>query len=366
MNAILERQRPAAAKQKIVDCDIHPVPRQPEDLLQYLPERWREHHRVYGNHFRAPFRESSPWPRAAPAIARRDAWPPDGSPAGSFLPFMREQHLDLYDIEYGILQVLAMATGSQRNLEYGAALASALNRWQLDYWCTPEPRLKGSIVIACEHVEAAVAEIDKWGGHPAFVQVFMTPRLTEPMGRRRFWPIYEAAARHNLPIGVHGGGYGGHSVTGGGWPRYYVEEHPSTAQSAQALITSLVFEGVLERYPTSRFIVVESGFAWVPSMKWRMDKHWQRLKSEVPHVKRLPSEQVHDHFWFTTQPVDEPETIADMAELFEWIGWDRVLYSSDYPHWDFDDPRTAFPFRMTAEQRSMLFRDNAVSLFGLP
>jgi predicted TIM-barrel fold metal-dependent hydrolase len=189
--------------------------------------------------------------------------------------------------------------------------------------------------------------------------------LTEPMGRRRFWPIYEAAARHNLPIGVHGGGYGGHSVTGGGWPRYYVEEHPSTAQSAQALITSLVFEGVLERYPTSRFIVVESGFAWVPSMKWRMDKHWQRLKSEVPHVKRLPSEQVHDHFWFTTQPVDEPETIADMAELFEWIGWDRVLYSSDYPHWDFDDPRYAFKTPLSEQERAKLFNANARAVYRL-
>ncbi len=366
MNEPLVRTAGATpVKDGVVDCDIHPLPARPDDVLAYMPERWQEHHRVYGSHFRAPFRESSPWPRAAPAISRRDAWPPNGNVPGSDLPFMREQHLDLHNIEFGILQVLGFATGSQRNLDYSAAIASALNQWQLDYWCNPEPRLKGSIVIPTEDPEAAVAEIERWAGHPAFAQIFMTPRLTEPMGRRRYWPIYEAASRHNLPIGIHGGGHGAHATTGGGWPSYYIEEHPTAGQSAQALITSLIVEGVLERWTNLRFVVVEAGFAWVPALGWRLDKHWRRLRSEVPHIERLPSEQMHQHFWFTTQPVDEPERPDDMRRTFDWIGWDRILYASDYPHWDFDDPRYAFPFRLSPEERAMLFRDNAVSLFGL-
>jgi predicted TIM-barrel fold metal-dependent hydrolase len=49
--------------------------------------------------------------------------------------------------------------------------------------------------------------------------------------------------------------------------------------------------------------------------------------------------------------------------VFEWIGWDRMVYSSDYPHWDFDDPKTAFRFKMTEQEERMLFRDNALNVY---
>ena len=53
----------------------------------------------------------------------------------------------------------------------------------------------------------------------------------------------------DLPLGIHVGGYGGHAPTGGGWPSYYTEEHQSNAHSMAAKLTSLVIEGVLERFP---------------------------------------------------------------------------------------------------------------------
>jgi uncharacterized protein len=42
------------------------------------------------------------------------------------------------------------------------------------------------------------------------------------------------------------------------------------------------------------------------------------------------------------------------------------MYSSDYPHWDYDDPRVALNFRMTAPQRASILRDNAKALYRLP
>ena len=53
---------------------------------------------------------------------------------------------------------------------------------------------------------------------------------------------------------------------------------------------------------------------------WRMDKHWERMRSETPHVTRPPSEYVREHVWFTTQPIEEPET-RSTAEVIEWLGW---------------------------------------------
>ncbi len=110
----------------------------------------------------------------------------------------------------------------------------------------------------------------------------------------------------------------------------------------QSVLTSLVFEGVFERFPKLKVILVEGGFAWAPPLMWRLDREWQRHKGEVPHVKRPPSEYVREHFWFTTQPIEEPETNTHLLDTLRWIGPDRLMFSTDYPHWDFDDPRFAF------------------------
>ena len=50
---------------------------------------------------------------------------------------------------------------------------------------------------------------------------------------------------------------------------------------------------------------------------------------------------------------------ADLRQFIEWIGWDRLCFATDYPHWDFDDPQHAFPLQMSQEQRRMVFTDNA-------
>ncbi len=122
----------------------------------------------------------------------------------------------------------------------------------------------------------------------------------------------------------------------------------------------MVLEGVFERFPKLRVVLIEGGFVWVPSLCWRLDKHWKTLRSEVPHLKRAPSEYVREHFWFTSQPIEEPEDPRHMLDAMDWVGWDKILFSTDYPHWDFDDPKFAFArLRLTPEQHKMLFRDNA-------
>jgi uncharacterized protein len=44
---------------------------------------------------------------------------------------------------------------------------------------------------------------------------------------------------------------------------------------------------------------------------------------------------------------------------------DRLLFSTDYPHWDFDDPRQAFKVRLSDEADQAIFRDNAKALYRL-
>ena len=56
-------------------------------------------------------------------------------------------------------------------------------------------------------------------------------------------------------------------------------------QTMQTLVTSLVCEGVFEHIPNLKIVLVEGGFAWLPALCWRLDKHWKRLKAEVPLLR---------------------------------------------------------------------------------
>ena len=97
-----------------------------------------------------------------------------------------------------------------------------------------------------------------------------------------------------------------------------------------------------------------------------MDAQFDKLHTEVPYLKRKPSEYLKSHFWFTTQPIDEPERPQDLLQIFEWIGHDRMMFSSDYPHWDFDDPNVVIPQALGQASRDAIFSGNARAFYRLP
>lgn len=348
-------------KVPVIDCDIHNNLPSQEALLPYLSERWRKHHKTFGMRGHV----GSAYPRAMPNAARHDSWPPSGLPPGADLPFMQQQWLDEWDMEYGILNPLVGA-GGQLNLEYGAALAQAINEWQIAEWLDPEPRLRASMVVPYEDGELAAREIDRLGAHPGFVQVLLVVRTSEPLGRRKYWKMYEAAVRHNLPIGIHFGGAGGGPITGAGWPSHYIEDHGGMPQAFQAQVISLVCEGVFERFPTLKVVLIEGGFAWLPPLTWRLDRSWQKLRDEVPYLKRPPSEYVREHFWISTQPVEEPPKREYFEQLLEQLDADeKLMFATDYPHWDFDAPDRAFPTNIAPDLRRKIMAENARELYRL-
>jgi predicted TIM-barrel fold metal-dependent hydrolase len=346
----------------LVDCDIHnELP--PGALEPYLTRRWRDYDRTYGDRGDG----GSAYPKGAPRAARADAWPPSGLPPGADLGFLREHHLDAYDVRYGVLNCLTTAC-RQQNPGYAAALCRAVNEWQVADWLEKEPRLRAGIVVPYEDAGLAAAEIDRAAAHPGFVQVLLLVRTDEPLGRRRYRPIFEAAVRNGLPVGIHfGGGRGHNPLTASGWPSFYVEDHTAMAQAFQAQVVSLVVEGVFEELPTLRVVLIEGGFGWLPSLMWRMDKHWARLADEVPHLMRPPSAYVREHIWVTTQPIEEPPDPRDLLAVFDNMGGtDRIMFSTDYPHWDFDDPGRALRVKLPSEARAQIFGGNALALYGLP
>ena len=68
---LLEQEKTAKTRLRIIDCDVHPSLHSHADLTAFLPKRWQEHLKSYGSHLRTPYIGTTPYPRSAPLIARR-------------------------------------------------------------------------------------------------------------------------------------------------------------------------------------------------------------------------------------------------------------------------------------------------------
>jgi len=246
-----------------------------------------------------------------------------------------------------------------------AAMTHACNEYQLEGWNRRDPRLLASVVVPYENAELAVKEIRQRAGDKRFAHVLFLSRTSELLGKHRYWPIFEAAVEAGLPVGVHVFGSSGRPMSNTGWPSFYIEEITEHSAAVQASVTSLIVEGVFERLPELKIVLIEAGFAWIPSLGWRLDQNWKRMKDEVPHLRMAPSEYLRKHFWVSTQPMEETEEPEQVIDIMKWIGWDKILFASDYPHWDFDDPFTCLPPSLSEERRNQIYSGNAKALYRL-
>ena len=78
------------------------------------------------------------------------------------------------------------------------------------------------------------------------------------------------------------------------------------------------------------------------------------MRAEVPHLKRPPSEYVREHFWVTTQPIDEPDEPSDLLPTSIMDRQRPIMFSTDYPHWDFDDPAPGAPSSRSRPRRGRM------------
>jgi hypothetical protein len=188
-----------------------------------------------------------------------------------------------------------------------------------------------------------------------------------PYGNRLYHPIYEAAERAGMPICIHFGAEGAgfsEAPTAAGYPSYYFEMRMARPQIAMAHVASLICEGVFEKYPGLQFVFVEHDTFWVPGFMWHMDADWKAIRDYSPWIKRAPSEYLREHIRFGTQPIEEPPTRADLLKLIEWMHGEEILvYASDFPHWDWDEPTTVLP-GLDDGMRRRIFAENAAALYA--
>ena len=241
---------------------------------------------------------------------------------------MREQHLDLYGIEYGVMNPLSPSGKGEQKNEFSAALAFAANEFQINHWNALDARLKASLIVPYEDPDASRKEIRRRAGDRRFAHVLMLTPYRRPDGllpltgrsmRRPARPACRSACMCSAIAGARGHEYRLAIVLCGRDDRARLGLPPAGDELDHGRRVRGIF-------PQLEIRLQRGGFGCGRALGYRLDRGWQRDKSALPHLKRAPSEYLREHFWVSTQPMEEPEKPSTSPQIMEAIGYDRILF----------------------------------------
>ncbi|MBN9602924.1 MAG: amidohydrolase [Afipia felis] len=343
---------------RIIDTDVHESFSSIKDLVPYLPEPYKSW--IANGAWRG---FSQPFAYTSPGLGNRaDVRSADGSASVSDYSLMRRQLLDEYDLSHAVLTGYFYPTGLKLQYGLATALAAAYNDYVVEHWLSKDERFLGSIQINARDPEAAAREIDRMAAHPKMRQVMLPVVDDIAYGHPMYRPIFEAAERNRLMVAFH------HTTFAQGpygMGLHYMERHCLIPISLMPQVISLVCNGVFDAYPNLRFIILEGGFSWLPHVMWRMDREYRQGRVEVPWLKKLPSQHCRERLRLSTQPTEDISS-EDWMKLIDLMGTDDILvFSTDYPHFDFDDPNAAIPKSLPPTTREKILWRNAAEFYEL-
>ncbi|MCC2098034.1 MAG: amidohydrolase [Hyphomicrobiales bacterium] len=354
---------PATAKPSIfgppaIDCDVHIAVPSMRALMPYLDAYWYDSFTARAID-RTSFNMTGDAPNA-PVSARPDWRPKDGRP-GSDLSLLQSAALDTFGSSAAIANCIYGGIALHA-VDMVAVICRAVNDWVREQWLDKEPRLRASILVPQNSPAHAVEEIERLAGDKRFVQVLMMAGNKELLGQRSQWPIYEAAARHGMTIGVHAGSIYHHPAATA-FGSYQVEDYMAQAFAFESQVLSLVAEGVFQKFPDLKIVFLESGVTWLPACLWRVNKTWRGVRPETPWVKRLPADIVREHIRLTIQPFDAPDMAEGLQYWMDQMGsTDMLLFSTDFPHWHFEGT-DAMPLAGASEVARKILFDNPLATY---
>ena len=272
--------------------------------------------------------------------------------------------LDLGPMAKSILfPTLGLFSGFVKDPDYQAALCRAYNTWVAGDICEPSSgRLLAVGLLPTHHQDAAEAELRR-SKELGLAGVMFPADGTHLLGNERFDGVYAAAAELDFPVTVHASG-SSNALGAEVFPKF-IQAH-SVAHPFGILrhFTSMMFEGVFDKFPSVRFAFLETGATWVPWWLDRLDEEYEsRGAVDAPLVKNVPSSYVHasGDIFFGCESNERM-----LSHVMDVIGADTVMYASDYPHWDCEYPQSLHRIQnLTGAQRQALLHDTAARFYGL-
>lgn len=341
----------------VIDASVHVRPRDVGELRPHLPPVWRTR--------RLPAGDGYYYPNPAGSHLR-DAYGGSGPPGSD--PDLLHRHV-VVDGGADVVVLHPLTLGLLPDVDLLVAICAATNAWLAETWLTEHNRhghYRGTLRVAPADPAAAVAEIERWADHPGFVAVGVPAQSLQPYGKRPFWPVWEAAAAHGLPVVVHADAETGVELAP--TPAGYLHTHFGHAALAPMRfvdhLASLMTEGVLDHLPSLRVVFADGGFDLLAPMIWRMDKDFRAMRADMPWMTRLPSAYLEGQVRFVTHRMDGPDAPDVAAEWSGIAGAERLLvYGSNYPEWDYLPPGLVAP-HAPAGVRDRILHGNAADLFG--
>jgi hypothetical protein len=276
--------------------------------------------------------------------------------------------MDAIGIDYQVVFPSPMLTlGLNPRVDVEVAIARAYARWLTERVMTESDRIRTMLFLPFNDPDACLRMIEEFGDARGVVGFMVTAVRHRPVHDNAYMRLYRALEERGLPLGFH---------AGYAWQGNREMELFNRFFSVHALgfpffnmihLTNWLVNGMPERFPELDVIWIESGLAWLPFMMQRLDLEYGMRSSEAPLLQRMPSEYIRE-MYFSSQPMEVPRSRNALRTTFEMIDAEhQLLYSSDYPHWDFDLPSLIYdlPF-LSDEGRRNILGGTAQKLFKLP
>ncbi|MDQ4115978.1 MAG: amidohydrolase [Actinomycetota bacterium] len=257
-----------------------------------------------------------------------------------------------------------LETGLHPQPQVATALLQAYNRWFTSEILPREPRVKTMLGLPFEDPDACLATIEEFADVPGVIGFLVTSQRHAGVHRNAYMPVYAELERRGLPIGFHAGPNQADSMTST-MNRFLSAHSMSFVTCNMTHLTNWVINGIPERFPGLKTIWIESGLAWVPFMMQRLDHEYYMRQSDAPLLTKPPSHYMREMF-YTSQPMEWTDDKLLQATLEAIDAPNSLMYSSDWPHWDFDVPGriAALPFLDDRAKRNIL-GETARRVFGL-
>jgi predicted TIM-barrel fold metal-dependent hydrolase len=276
--------------------------------------------------------------------------------------------MDAMGVDYSCLFPTGMLNiGLHPQKEMEVDLCWAYNRW-LTEKVMPEAggRFFSLLCLPFSDPAAALRHVETFGERK-HVGGFMVTTVRSAMGvhDNAYMKVYRATEERGLTIAFHSG-------VNWGEPAFascnrFLSAHALGFTWYNVLnCTNWVINGLSERFAKLPVIWMESGLAWIPFLMQRLDHEYMLRRSEAPLLKKKPSEYMRE-MYYSSQPMEIQDHDA-MATTFRMINAEtQLLYSSDYPHWDFDLPSTIWDLPFLSEKgKHNILGGTAARLFKLP
>lgn len=266
---------------------------------------------------------------------------------GSFLAEDRPRALDLLGFSSQLVfntfhnsRLFALERGGDLDLAYGAARAH--NRGMIEF-CSVDERLLATCYVPLADFErsAAMAREAIDAGAAALLVASGCPAGHSP-SHVGLDPVWAAAEEARVPVVFHVGGTGelidpdyfnnGLPVPPdfhGGEENFRSVDYMGIPVPPAQTLATMIFDGVLDRFPSLRIGVIEQGAIWVPSWTRQMESAFDAFHRHEERLQRLqlrPTDYVRRQVRFTPYPTE------DVGWIIAQSGPEVCLFSSDYPH----------------------------------